>query len=114
MAKKPYVPPGLIFICEETRFVIVDKSVFTEFVKGKVEPWMQFDVARGKIFESRPIKVLESRKNDVSVVTTDYTVRLDLLTRSAFRIMPDGTEYEFRGGIQTDDLRQGWIPIKGQ
>lgn len=103
------IPPSLIFICEEFRFVIVDSSVISDYLEGLVEPWLQLPVGEGKVFEERPIKVVERRRGTVFVATKSYTAKLDLLNNTAARINWDGSVHDYRGSLQSDDGRTGWV-----
>lgn len=105
------VPKTLVFVCQAKRFAAVDASLLEDYMKDRVEPWMSLEVGPGQMFETRPIRVLYYNYPEVAVVTTNYTIRLNLQTGAAYRVFPDGAEYEFRGGIGTSDTRPGWIPI---
>jgi len=107
------IPQSLIFICEKKRLVALDSSALDDFLQGVTEPWLELNVGSGPddIFEERPIKVIERTKNEISIVTTGYTVRVELSTGAAFKIMPDGSQFEFRGGVKRADPRRGWIPL---
>lgn len=112
MARKSGIPQSPIFVCEEHRFSVLDSSVLDDFLQNRAEAWLELSVGPDSIFETRPIKVIERSRNEIWVVTTDYTVKYNLLTGEAHKTEPDGSQYEFRvESTRQGDGRSGWILV---
>lgn len=105
------IPQSLIFVCEKHRLSVLDSSVLEDFLQDRAEPWLELSVGPESIFETRPIKVIERSRSEIWVVGANYTVRVDLVSRDAYKILSDGSQFEFRGGLKSADERKGWIPI---
>ncbi len=106
------IPSRLFFSCQKSRFLIGDKDHFSDIVRGTMEPWLSLEVGINNIFETPPLRIIGQNGAVVAVKTADATIRLDLESESARKILPDGAESIYRGGLEDANAGLGWMAVR--
>ena len=104
-------PRRPFFSCEDDRFVIADQSHMSRLLRGEADPWLRLEVGFQNVLESRPVRVLRHAGHEVELECQEATVRLDFDSESARKVLPDGTEYVYRAGLDEANDGYGWMPV---
>ena len=105
-------PARPFFSCTDDEFAVVDQVTMAASLRGgRVEPWTTFRVGEGNVFESRPVRVLDSSAGRVRVECRDAEVLIDFEDGSARKTTRAGEQFIYMAGLDEADDGRGWLPV---
>ena len=105
-------PERPFFSITDDEFAVVDQATMAASLRGgRVEPWITFRVGAGNVFESRPVRVVDSSAGRVSVECQDAEVLIDFADESARKTTPAGDQFVYMAGLDEANDGRGWLPV---
>ena len=105
-------PERPFFSCSGDEFAVVDQTTMAASLRGgRVEPWMTFRVGEGNVFDSPPLRVLDSDRGRVRVQCRDAEVLIDFNDESARKVTGSGEQFVYMAGLDEANDGRGWLPV---